>query len=117
LRLFFGIDVIVTIAVLIGFLAISSLVQLRNKTLLKKYLKHMVMVTAIMLGIAVVAYWIGHLLFPDYWGEVLTMNAQWNIMILGFMPLSELRYWTIILGGLYFEFGEPPGKMVLSLPQ
>jgi len=106
-----NIDIAVSIFIACGVSIIYTLVRLRNLELIKKYLLRAVIVVAVLLGLAVVSYWVGSLIFPEYWSDVLGAGLGWNMVILGFMPLSELIYWTLIMSAVYIELGEPPGKV------
>jgi hypothetical protein len=106
-----GLDVMLTTVIVAGLFTIGVFVWLRSWKLIREYLWHAFLVVVTMLAIGAVSYGLWHMIFPSYWHDVL-IATNWNVMVLGFMPLSELIYWTLILGAAEIGFGEPPGRKI-----
>jgi hypothetical protein len=105
-------DVWISISSVFFILVLFVMLRLKKWELIRIYISHALIVTGIMLMIGLVSYFLWWLAFPSYWPDVLILNASWNVTILGFMPLSELIYWTLILGAVELELGEQPGKKI-----
>ena len=109
---FVGIDIMLAISAACIVAVLGVIIRIRDWSLIKKYLWHALIVVAIMLGLAVISYGLWWLFYPNFWSDVLIFDASWNIIILGFIPLSELLYWTLMLGAVEIELGEPPGRKI-----
>jgi hypothetical protein len=99
------------VIILIGLFIVYALVRLRSPKLMREYLWHAFLVVIVMMAIAAISYGVWHIVFPNYWPDVL-IEVGWSTMVLGFIPLSELIYWTLILGAVEIGFGEPPGRRI-----
>jgi hypothetical protein len=108
---FFNLDAFISIAIACSVAMIYLLARLRSWQLIGKYLLHTAIVVVILFAVAMISYFIGSLLFPAYWADVLNGDLGWNFMVLGFLPLSELIWWTLIMSSAYVRISEPPGRI------
>ncbi|MCL2451987.1 hypothetical protein FWD20_03965 [Candidatus Saccharibacteria bacterium] len=109
-----NLDVWLSTTLVIVLLVALTIIRLRKWQLIKTYLGHALIVVLIMLAIGSISYFIWWLIYPNFWPDVLILDVNWNITILGFMPLSELIYWTIILGAVELELGDQPGRKIVK---